>query len=333
VNQSLSKTDRLKIKIQWITLLVSLALLIFKFIAYFATNSNSILSDAMESIINVTASAFALFSIYYAARPQDFNHPYGHGKIEFVTSGVEGFLILVTGLFLIYKGTYNIIYPQEIQALGFGLIVVAIGAIVNLGLGIMLKTSGKKFRSPVLESEGNHILSDSYSSFGLIAGIGLIMLTKIEWLDNLVTIIFGVLIIYMGYKIIRKSFKGIMDEADFSVLKELVELLSEKRQIEWIDIHNLRLIKYGSSYHFDIHLTIPFYFTIKEGEKITADIEFIIKEKYGENVESFIHIDACSNNSCELCQISNCTKRMKDFKHRVEWNIDNVLVNSNHIIE
>lgn len=284
----------------------------------------------MESIINVTASAFALYSIYYASKPKDFNHPYGHGKIEFVTSGIEGGLILVTGIFLIYKGVYNIVYPNEIQELGFGLLVVAIGAFVNLGLGIMLKRSGKAHRSPVLESEGNHILSDSYSSFGLIIGIGIIFWTKINWIDNALTIFFGGLIIYMGARIIRKSLKGVMDEADFDVLGELIELLQSKRKNDWIDIHNLRLIKYGSNYHFDIHLTIPYFYSVKEGERIMNEMETAIKSKYGENVENFIHIEPCLPKSCELCALENCSKRSKPFQHRLNWTKEIVLVNNKH---
>ena len=330
MSHSLTNTDRLKIKIQWITLLVSLGLLIFKFIAYFVTNSNSILSDAMESIINVTASGFALYSIYYASRPSDFNHPYGHGKIEFVTSGIEGGLILITGVFLIYKGVYNIIFPQEIQELGFGLVVVGIGAVVNLILGIMLKSAGKKHRSPVLESEGKHILSDSYSSFGLLLGIGLILITDIQWLDNAVTVTFGVIIGVIGIGIIRKSLKGVLDEADFAILNDMVELLEKNRKDEWIDIHNLRLIKYGSDFHFDIHLTIPYYFTMKQGEEIMRDLESLIKEKYGENVENFIHIEACLPNSCELCSLSDCSKRSKPFQRKLTWTRENVLVDSKH---
>lgn len=330
MSNSLTKIDKLKIKIQWITLLVSLALLVFKFIAYFVTNSNSILSDAMESIINVTASSFALYSIYYAARPSDFNHPYGHGKIEFVTSGIEGGLILVTGAFLIYKGIYNIIFPQEIQELGFGLIVVGIGAVVNLILGIVLKSTGKKYRSPVLESEGNHILSDSYSSFGLLAGIGLIMLTDINWLDNAVTITFGAIIILIGFRIIQKALKGVLDEADFEVLDDMVDYLESHRKPDWIDVHNLRLIKYGSNYHFDIHLTIPYFYSIQEGEQIMQDLEALIKEKYGENVENFIHIEPCLPISCELCAMDNCSKRSKLFQRKIKWTRENVLIDSKH---
>ena len=330
MKQNLSKTDQLKIRIQWITLIVSLALLAFKFIAYFVTNSNSILSDAMESIINVTASGFALYSIYYASRPQDLNHPYGHGKIEFVTSGIEGGLILVTGIFLIYKGIYNIIYPQTLEKMEFGIVVVAIGAVVNLALGLMLKKSGKKHRSPVLESEGNHILSDSYSSFGLLIGIGLILFTDIIWIDNAVTIIFGAFIIFMGGQIIRKALKGVLDEADFSVLENLIQELEKERKIDWIDVHNLRLIKYGSAFHFDIHLTIPYYYSIKEGERVMQEVEQVIRKKYGDNVESFIHLDPCTPNSCDICQISHCDKRSKPFKRKIKWKIENVLINSNH---
>ncbi|MCB0478709.1 MAG: cation transporter [Crocinitomicaceae bacterium] len=330
MNQNLTNTDKTKIKVQWVTLWVSLALLVFKFVAYFWTNSNSILSDAMESIVNVTASGFALYSIYYAARPKDFNHPYGHGKMEFITSGIEGGMILIAGFFLIYKGIYNLIFPHHIQEMGFGLIVVAVGAAVNLILGLSLRSTGKKHRSPVLESEGNHILSDSYSSFGLLIGIGIIMWTNITWIDNAVTIFFGGLIIYMGYRIIRKSLKGVLDEADFGVLNEMIQFFQDNRKDDWVDIHNMRLIKFGSHYHFDIHLTLPFYYSIQQGDEIMEEIEGLIKEKYGEDVENFIHIEPCLPKSCEICSLSNCDKRSRPFQRKLEWIPENVLTNKKH---
>ncbi|MCB9082287.1 MAG: cation transporter, partial [Lewinellaceae bacterium] len=243
-----------------IILVVGLILMGIKFVAWWLTNSNAILSDALESIINIVAGTFSLFSLYLAGRPRDVNHPYGHGKVEFISAGFEGSLIAIAGISIIGKAGYNLLHPQELAQLDLGLILTGVTGVVNYGMGAMLISKGTRDHSLTQVASGKHLQSDAWSSAGLVLGLGLVYWTKINLLDSVLAIIFAFIIIYTGYKLVRQSVAGIMDEADSELLRELIPFLHQNRSPNWIDIHNLRVIKYGALLHIDCHLTLPWYF-------------------------------------------------------------------------
>ena len=150
-----------------------------KFVAYFFTSSNAVLTDAAESIVNILASAFAFYSIYLSSQPKDINHPYGHGKVEFFSVFVEGSLISLAGLIIVFKSIYAIFFPNEISNLTQGSILIAATGLVNLVLGFYLLNTGKKLNSMTLQADGKHLLTDAISSSGLVLGLLLIYFTKI----------------------------------------------------------------------------------------------------------------------------------------------------------
>ena len=312
---------------------MGLLLLFIKFGAYFLTGSNTIFSDALESIINVSAAAFALFSLYFSSRPKDKNHPYGHGKIEFLSAGVEGILIIVAGIGIIYKSVYNLIYPVEIQNLDKGIILIAIAGIVNYIMGYILEKRGKEQKVIVLESGGKHLKTDAYSTLALLVGLFAIYFLEMPVLDSVFALGFGAYIIFEGYRIIRKSVAGIMDEADFELLGQVIDTLNERRKTQWIDFHNLRIIKYGSVIHVDAHMTVPYYLSVEEGHDEMEIVDGIVKKEFGKSVELFLHLDPCEVSSCAICPVSDCKVRMKDFRGRVEWNLQTVLENKKHEVD
>lgn len=312
---------------------MGLLLLFIKFGAYFLTGSNTIFSDALESIINVSAAAFALFSLYYSSRPKDKNHPYGHGKIEFLSAGVEGILIIVAGIGIIYKSVYNFIYPVEIQNLDKGIILIAIAGIVNYIMGYILEKRGKEQKVIVLESGGKHLKTDAYSTLVLVVGLFAIYFLEMPVLDSVFALGFGAYIIFEGYRITRKSVAGIMDEADFELLGQVIDTLNERRKTQWIDFHNLRIIKYGSVIHVDAHMTVPYYLSVEEGHDEMEVVDGIVKKEFGKSVELFLHLDPCEVSSCAICPVSDCNVRKKDFRGRVEWNLQTVLENKKHEAE
>ncbi len=307
-------------------LIFSSLLMVVKFVAFYITGSNTILSDGLESVINVAAGSFALWSMYLSLQPRDANHPYGHGKIEFLSSGVEGAMIIFAGLGIIIKSGVNILDPKVISSLDTGLILIAITGVLNYLVGYKLKTTGKKENSLILESNGKHLMTDAYSTAGILVGLLVIYLTHIYWLDDLFAIIFGLLIIYTGVKIIRKSIAGVMDEADFVVLKELVRLLNKNRKPEWIDIHNLRTIKYGPVIHVDCHVTLPWYWEIDRGHDEIETISSIINQEFGRKVEFFIHVDPCHYSMCTYCLFEKCPKRKNDFTEAQSWEIEALIM-------
>ena len=322
-----------KILVQTVALAIGFLLLAVKFFAYFKTNSNAILTDALESIVNIIAGSFGLYSLYIAAKPHDEDHPYGHGKIEFISASIEGTLILAAGISMIIKSSYNFFVPKEIGNLDIGVILIVISGVVNYIVGMVAQKSGERNSSLTLIASGEHLKSDAYTSIGLIAGLGLIVLTKILWIDNIVAILMGLLIIYNGFKILKHSVAGIMDEADFVLLEKVAQQLNKKRRPEWIDIHNLRIIKFGEKIHIDCHTTIPWYYNAIEAHDELKLVEEDIKQLFPNNLETFIHADPCLPASCKICLLKDCPERKFPFDHKVEWTLENIMKNEKHFSE
>ncbi len=309
---------------------IGILLLVAKFLAYFWTHSNTILTDALESIINVLAGFFALYSLHLSSKPKDFDHPYGHGKVEFISAGLEGVLIIFAGVLIIGKSIVGFFKPTTLEHLDVGMLIIIISGFVNYGVGWFLVNVGKANHSMTLKADGQHLKSDAYSSFGIFAGLIVILLTGWNFLDNVVAIIFGVIIIYMGIKLARKSIAGIMDEADDDVIQNIVENINEQRKPAWIDIHNLRVIQFGNKLHVDCHVTLPWYFTLQEAHDEIEEIAAIINVKHGHRVEFFIHGDPCVPKSCPICMVEDCKVRQHPFKAKVEWTANAVRRNHKH---
>ncbi len=318
------------VKLQrWIAI-ASSVLLIVKFTAYYLTNSVSILTDALESIVNVVAGFIGLYSLYVAAKPRDIDHPYGHGKAEFISAAIEGTLVLSAGVLIIYNAAQKWIYPSTVHQLDTGIILIAATALVNWILGFIAKKRGKKTGSLALEASGKHLQTDTYSTIGIIAGLILISFTKFFWIDSAVAGLFGLIIIYTGYKIIRTSLAGIMDEADMNLLERMVKVLDKNKNEAWIDLHNLRVIKYGNVLHLDCHLTVPWYFNVHQAHKEIDELAKLIRSNFGESLELFVHSDGCLYFQCHICNKQDCPVRQHDYKQRIEWTLDNALQNEKH---
>jgi cation diffusion facilitator family transporter len=328
----LENSNLIKIKAIRNVLLIGVAIMLLKFVGYFLTHSNALLSDALESIINVVAGAFAYYSIKLAAKPKDIAHPYGHGKIEFVSAGFEGGLILIAGLIIIGKSIMNMLHPVAIEQLNIGAVLATIAGLSNYVLGRFLIKTGQQHQSITLIADGKHLQSDTWSSLGLVAGIILIYVTGWVWLDNVFAIFFAVIIIVTGSKLVRKSLAGLMDEADEYVLNDVVKVLNDNRKPIWIDFHNLRIQQYGSSFHIDCHITLPWYNDLKTTHDELKNIEELITDKFHHQVELFIHPDPCLPFSCNLCQLNNCSVRQNPFAQKIEWTIENILLNEKHKI-
>lgn len=314
---------------KWVAAL-SVVLLVAKFIAYYITHSVSILTDALESIVNVAAGFIGLYSLHVAAKPRDIDHPYGHGKAEFLSAAIEGTLVTSAGAIIIYKAIKNIISPVELQKLDYGIYLVAATAVINFIVGSITFQKGKKNNSLALIASGRHLQSDSYSTFGIIAGLIIIYFTGLKWIDPIVAIIFGIIIIYTGYKILRRSIAGIMDEADVELLKKIVNVLNKNRRENWVDLHNLRVIKYGSILHVDCHLTVPWYLNVIEAHAEVDALSSLVRNEFGESVELFVHVDGCLPFSCKVCLKQNCNVRKHNFEKRIDWTLENVLQDKKH---
>ncbi|MFN5170959.1 MAG: cation diffusion facilitator family transporter [Cyclobacteriaceae bacterium] len=322
--------EQQKIRLQRWVVGLALVLLAGKVAAYWLTQSVAILTDALESIVNVVAGLFGLYSLTLSAKPRDADHPYGHGKIEFISAAVEGTLIIVAGGFILYESVHNLVVPRTLQQLDFGIMLIAGTALANFIMGNICVRAGRKANSLALIASGKHLISDTWSTVGIIVGLILIVITGIQWIDSVVAILFGIIIFVTGYKILRSSLAGIMDESDRELLAKMVGRLNHHRPENWIDLHNTRIIKFGSVLHLDAHLTVPWYLNVHEAHAEIDRLAGQVREEFGETLELFVHSDGCLDFSCKICSKSECAVRKSPFEKRIEWTVQNISQNQKH---
>ena len=327
------QVEKYAVKTTYISLTGNAVLAIVKGLAGYFGNSYALVADAIESTSDIFSSFLVLLGIRYASRPADKNHPYGHGKAEFLSAAVEGTLIIIAGVVIIYEAVLNLLRPRPLQSLDQAIILIAITAVINYTVGRISVKNGTKNNSLALIASGQHLKTDAYSTLALIGGLFLIMLTGYRWLDGVVAILFAFFIIYTGYRIMRTSIAGIMDEADMELLEKLVDLLEKNRRDNWVDLHNLRVIKYGNVLHVDCHLTVPWYLNVHEAHEEIDHLGGLIRKDFGESLELFVHSDGCLYFQCHICSKEDCPVRQHAFKEPVVWQLDNILQNKKHGLE
>lgn len=325
-------TPQKNIRLQWWVASLSIVLLLVKLTAYYITHSVSILTDALEGIVNVAAGFIGLYSLYISAKPRDADHPYGHGKVEFISAGIEGGMIFLAGAAILYKGVASLLSPQPLHQLDVGMILITATGVANFIAGRICVYKGIRNNSLALLASGKHLQSDAYSTLAILIGLALLYLTNLQWIDSLVAIGFSFYIVYTGYSIIKSSIAGIMDEADDTLLKKLVALLQANRKENWIDLHNTRVIKYGSILHLDCHLTVPWYLNVHEAHKEIDDLAALVRKEFGDSLELFVHSDGCLDFSCRICNKQNCAVRKHAFEKNIDWTIENIVSNKKHRI-
>lgn len=309
---------------------ISVLLLAVKVMAYYITHSVAILTDALESIVNVAAGFIGLYSLYVASKPRDSDHPYGHGKAEFLSAAVEGTMIGSAGAIILYKAVQHLLYPGALQKVDYGILLVAATALVNFIMSLFCLRVGKRNNSAALVASGKHLQTDTLSTVGIIVGLGLLYFTGYAWIDSAVAILFGLFIFYTAYKIIRSSIAGIMDEADTRLLGRMVQALNNNRRENWVDLHNVRVIKYGSTLHLDCHLTVPWYLNVNEAHEEIDVLAALVRREFGESLELFVHSDGCLYFQCHLCSKHDCQVRKHPFEQRVDWTLENISQNKKH---
>lgn len=318
------------LRLQKIITIIAIFLFIIKLVAWYLTYSVAILTDALESIVNVTAGLIGVYSLYISAKPKDEDHPYGHGKAEFISAAVEGTLITVAGVIIIYEAINNFVHPHQIKKLDVGIILISATAVINYLVGTICVNTGKKNNSLVLISSGKHLQTDTYSTLGIIVGLILLYFSNFWWIDSVVAMLFAFIIIFTGYKIVRTSVAGIMDEADTGLIFKMVQILNENRREDWMDCHNLRIIKNGPTLHLDCHLTVPWYFNMNEAHAQIDILSALVKTEFGESMELFVHTDGCMEFSCPICTKHDCPVRQHPFQQKIEWTVENVIADTKH---
>ncbi|HMN48759.1 MAG TPA: cation diffusion facilitator family transporter [Ignavibacteriaceae bacterium] len=312
---------QLKKRAAIISLSIGIGMFVFKITAYLITGSAAIFSDAAESVVHVMATSMALFSIILSSKPADDSHPYGHGNIEYFSAGIEGLLIIIAAVFIIYESTLSIIKGPELQKLGVGALIITIASTVNLLLGNYLIRTGKKTNSLTLVADGKHVLTDSITSFGVIGAVLLVMITDIFILDPIIAIIVALNILFTGYKLIRESVGGLMNEANPKTFKKLSDTLIQMKKNYWIDLHELRFWQSGDKVFIDFHLILPYYFNIKQTHEEENTIEEKLQKDFS-NADLKIHFDYCLPELCKFCSYEECIVRSEKKSKSFNWDID-----------
>ncbi len=321
-------------KYRWmgVSLGLSIVLLVLKFTAYFLTSSTAILTDAVESIVNVLASGFAFYSIYLAGQPADQNHPYGHGKIEFLSSGFEGAMILSAGIVILWQAILSFFEPKQLGNLDWGLALVGLTAVANAFVGWTLVRIGRQTDSLALTADGRHLLTDVFSSVVVMGGVALVWLTGQRWIDGALSLVLAFVIVFNGFQLIRQSVERLMDATDLPTLDRVVALLKVHKDRNWIDVHNLRVQKYGADLHIDCHLTLPYYWALNQVHEEVHHFEDTIKAGFPNEVEIFVHTDPCEQACCHYCRVADCPVRGFAFVRDVDWTAENLPLNQKHFV-
>jgi cation diffusion facilitator family transporter len=304
-----SVEHRVRLRAGLLALVCGFAVLAAKLLAWRLTGSAAVLSDALESFVNVAAGALLLYSLYVSAQPADRNHPYGHGKVEFFSAGVEGTLIAVAAIGIIFAAVRALILGPELRRLDTGLVLVSAATVVNALLGVYLIRIGRQQHSLALVADGRHLLTDVWTSAGVIGGLLLVRFTGVVVLDPLVALAVAAQILVTGWRLARQAIGGLMDEADPGALGSMVEALGARREPSWIDAHSLRAWRSGPVEHVDLHLVVPRYFDVDRLHGIDQQVENVLIGATGRPGEAIVHFDPCRPRHCPGCAVEPCPVR------------------------
>ncbi len=278
-------------KFIYLSIATAVVTILLKFYAYCVTNSVGLLSDALESFVNLFAAIFALIMLNLSQQPADRKHGFGHSKAEYFSSAIEGALIIVAALSIIYSAIPRIIHPTELEHVGMGLIFSLSASALNLTTGLILIKNGKKHKSLVLESDGKHLMTDVWTSASVILGILLVKLTGWMILDPIIAILVALNILYTGYKLIGRSASGLMDAAipdkELQKITDYLDSLKEKQ----ITYHSLMTREAGSRKFVSLHLLVPGKWTVKEGHDYADVIEEYIENMFDEPTTVSTHLE------------------------------------------
>ncbi|KRT73506.1 MAG: cation efflux system protein [Candidatus Rokubacteria bacterium CSP1-6] len=313
---SMSEDSGVRVRAGAISLVVSILLLAAKYQAYRLTGSIAILSDALESIVNVVAAIFALGGIIFAGRPADRNHPYGHGKIEFFSAAFEGGLIAFAAVLILYEVVLSLVVRLQVRELDTGLLIISGAGLANLALGLFLVRTGRKHQSLTLLADGQHVLSDFWTTVGVVVGLLLVRVTGIWWLDPLVAAVVAVNLMWTGFRLVRHAAGGLLDEEDTLLLNRLLGVLGRHVGQGIIRVHHLRAIRAGRFHHVDAHLVVPEFWSVDRAHEVAEDLADRVIRALGVDGELIFHTDPCHRAYCPMCDLDDCPVRREPFRAR-----------------
>jgi cation diffusion facilitator family transporter len=312
---SVAEDTRIRLRAGLVSLVVSVVLLAAKYQAYRMTLSTAVLSDALESIVIVVAAIFALGGLLFAGRPADRNHPYGHGKVEFFSAAFEGGLIAFASVLIVYEVLRSLIAGPEIKQISAGILIVFGAGLVNLALGWYLIRTGRRYHSLTLIADGQHVISDFWTSVGVVVGLLLVHLTGLPWLDPLVALLVALSLMWTGWRLVRHAAGGLLDEEDPILLSRVLNALQAYVGHGVIRVHHLRAIRSGRFHHVEAHLVVPEFWSVEKAHDVSEDVAARIIHDLGIEGEMVFHTDPCHRTYCAVCDLEDCPIRREPFLH------------------
>lgn len=298
-----------RMKAAMVSFAVGVLLLAAKFVAWLMTDSSTVLSDAMESIVNVVAAFAMFFAVRFSSQPADEDHPYGHGKIEFVTSGSEGGAIAIAALLIMVESVRALISGAVPHNVDVGAWIVGAAGLVNCGLGLYLIRVGKREGSAALVGDGHHVLSDFWTSAGAVVGLVLVLFTGLTWIDPVVAILVSFKLLVTGWSLLRSAARGLLDEADPEVVGDIAVALEKAREPGIIEIHDLRAINVGGFRHVDLHMVVPEFWPVERAHRVMDEYARRVQAEHVRPADLQFHVDPCERAYCRRCDLADCAVR------------------------
>ena len=308
-----------------LSLIVAFVMVGGKLFTWRLTGSTAVLSDGLESVVNIVASAMLLYSIILAMKPVDRNHPYGHGKIEFLSAGFEGAMILVAAVVIVVQAIREMIKGPELEGLDTGVVILVGLTLLNAALAFFLVQTGRRTNSVALVADGRHVFADVWTTAGVIVGLVGVHWTGWQMLDPIMALAVGLHILRSGWSLVRQAVGGLMDEADEERLLQVTQALQTARRPGWIDAHRLRLFRAGSMLHADLHLIVPRYWDADKLHEVDREASEAIFSQAETAGDVIIHFDPCRPRHCSRCNLEDCAIRREPQTWPAHFERDRIL--------
>jgi len=309
-----SSSKAVRLRVAAFAILSGVGILAMKYYASVVSGSAALRADAIESVVNVITAIFTLGAVIFAEKPADREHPYGHGKIEHFSAAFEGGLIALAAAFIAWEAL-STLYEQfifetfKISDLGSGLVWNSVAGVLNGGLGLFLIFMGRRYRSNAIEADGQHVLSDFWTTIGILAGLLLVIITGFQWLDPLMALLVAALLAQTGFRLVRRSSQALLDMEDPELLEKIVKVINQIRPNDVIALHALRTMRSGRYAHIDVHIVIPGHYTVDKGNDLADSFGQDIIARLGLEGEFHTRIDPCRKTMCPACAVEGCPVR------------------------
>lgn len=294
-------------KYAWLSIAAAVLTIALKTGAYLLTGSVGLLSDAAESVVNLVAAVIALIALTVAARPADHNHHYGHGKAEDFSAGIEGLMIFVAAALIIVSAVQRLLHPQELEKLGIGLAITLLATAVNGAVGLLLVRVGRAHRSATLVADGKHLMTDVWTSVGVVAGVGLVAVTGWLPLDSLVAIAVALNILWMGWRLVASSTTSLLDAALSPADVALVTTVLDRHRTADVDFHGLQTRESGRQRFVSVHVLVPGAWTVQQAHDVAETVEADIRD------------------ALEHCHVSTHVEPREDHRSYEDYAYDGIL--------